>query len=42
VKCLGEAQGFSAWKALANSLVAVLVMIAPLAIVGIAIVLVAL
>jgi len=29
LKCLGEAQGFSAWRALANSIVALLVLVVP-------------
>jgi hypothetical protein len=37
LKCVGEAQGFSAWKALANSVVAGLAMIAPFVILGIVI-----
>ncbi len=34
LKCVGETQGFSAWRALANAVVAGLVMIAPFAILG--------
>jgi len=41
LKCVGEVQGFSAWKALANVLVAGLVMVAPFAILGVIIAVVA-
>lgn len=37
LKCLGQVQGFSAWKALGNSLLSVLVVAVPVAIVAVAI-----
>jgi hypothetical protein len=37
IKCVAEAQRFSAWRALANSVVAGLLMIAPFVIVGVVI-----
>jgi len=41
LKCVGEAQGFSAWKALGNAVVGGLVMIAPFVVLGVVIALVA-